>query len=229
MRSISSPALSVSRGRAARALWDTLLVAKNRSVLFFTLVALAAAIGGAMLARQLGQGPVALSSGTWLPKGRPVAEFQLVDQDGAPFDRARLQGAPSLLFFGFTHCPDVCPATLAKLAQVKQVASMPQLRVLLVSVDPERDTPEALAAYVRAFDREFTGVTGDPQAVAQLTRSFGVATARTELPGGGYTVDHSAAVFLLDAQGRMVAVFTPPFEVARMAEDLQRAASRLGA
>ncbi|MFO7277760.1 MAG: SCO family protein [Pseudomonadota bacterium] len=193
------------------------------------LAAVLAALAGFWLARQLDSPDPQLTSGTWLPQPRELPEFQLVDHTGAPFTRESLRGHATLVFFGFTHCPDVCPATLAKLAQVKQAASMPQLRVLLVSVDPERDTPEALAAYVRAFDREFTGVTGDPQAVAQLTRSFGVATARTELPGGGYTVDHSAAVFLLDAQGRMVAVFTPPFEVARMAEDLQRAASRLGA
>lgn len=205
----------------------------SRTALYLIPLLLIAAAAGYMVSRLLARDeaprPPQVETGTVLPRARALPAFALTDHTGTPFDNARLAGQPSLVFFGFTHCPDVCPATLAKLAQVKQAASMPQLRVLLVSVDPERDTPEALAAYVRAFDREFTGVTGDPQAVAQLTRSFGVATARTELPGGGYTVDHSAAVFLLDAQGRMVAVFTPPFEVARMAEDLQRAASRLGA
>src|SRR4051812_42557597 len=110
--------MSVSRlGRAARGrragvrLWDTLLVAKTRSILFYAVIAIAAALAGALVARQLGRGTVALTSGTLLPQGRAIAPFSLVDQDGAPFDQTRLAGTPSLLFFGFTHCPDVCPQT----------------------------------------------------------------------------------------------------------------------
>lgn len=218
-----------ARDRVTGRVWDNFCMTRTSSWIALGLAAVVAALAGFWLARQLDSPDPQLTSGTWLPEPRSLPEFQLVDHTGAPFTRDSLRGHPTLVFFGFTHCPDVCPATLAKLAQVKQAAALPELRVLLVSVDPERDTPQALAAYVGAFDREFTGVTGDPQAVAQLTKSFGVATARTELPGGSYTVDHSAAVFLLDAQGRMVAVFTPPFEVARMAEDLQRAAPDLGA
>jgi len=101
------------------------------------------------------------------------------------------------------------------------------MRVLFVSVDPGRDTPAVLAPYVHAFDPDFIGATGDPAEIARLARKFGVAVARVDLPGGDYTMDHSAAVFLLDRHGQIVAVFTPPFDVAPFAADLQRVAPRL--
>jgi protein SCO1 len=93
-----------------------------------------------------------------------------------------------------------------------------------VSVDPQRDTPALLGTYVHAFDPEFLGLTGDPQSIARMAADFGVAVNRVELPGGDYTTDHSAVVFLLDAGARIVAVFTPPFEVSPLAADLRQAA-----
>lgn len=192
------------------------------------LAAVLAALAGFWLARQLDSPDPQLTSGTWLPQPRELPEFQLVDHTGAPFTRESLRGHATLVFFGFTHCPDVCPTTMAQLAQIKAAAALPDLQVLLVSVDPERDTPETLERYVHAFDPDFIGLTGTPQAIEELTSAMGVAVARTELPGGDYTVDHSAAVFLLNAQGQMVGVFTPPFDVSRFAEDLRRAAPHLG-
>lgn len=137
-------------------------------------------------------------------------------------------GHPTLVFFGFTHCPDVCPTTLVKLAAVKRTGALPDLRVLFVSVDPARDTPAVLASYVHAFDPDFLGATADSATITRLAQKFGVAVARVDLPGGDYTMDHSATVFLLNRRGEIAAVFTPPFEVAPLAEDLRRAAPRLG-
>jgi protein SCO1/2 len=191
--------------------------------------ALCAGLAGFWLARQLDRGAPQLASGTWLPQSRAVSEFQLTDTSGRPFTRRDLEGSPTLVFFGFTHCPDVCPTTLLKLAQVRRRARVAGLRVLLVSVDPQRDTPSVLGPYVHAFDPQFQGVTGDPHTIARLAATFGVAINRVELPGGDYTMDHSAVVFVLDASAHIVAIFTPPFEVGALSADLARAAPWLGA
>jgi protein SCO1/2 len=156
-----------------------------------------------------------------------VADFRLTDTTGRSFSRADLAGAPSLVFFGFTHCPDVCPTTLLKLAQVKKHSAVANLRVLFISIDPQRDTPAPLGLYVHAFDGSFQGLTGEPQAIAGVARNFGVAVNKVELPGGDYTMDHSAVVFLLDDAGRIAAIFTPPFETPAIEADLKRAAPYL--
>ena len=189
--------------------------------------ALAAAFGGFWLARHLEASVPQLESGTWLPQPREIGDFRLTDHLGQPFTARDLLGHPTLVFFGFTHCPDVCPTTLAKLAQLKKVAALPDVRVVFVSVDPQRDTPAAMGLYAHAFDPDFIGVTGDPAAITKLTSRFGIAVSRVELPGGDYTMDHSAAVFLLDTHGRIVAIFTPPFDIARFAQDLRAAEPRL--
>ena len=191
--------------------------------------ALCAGLAGFWLARQLDRGGPQLASGTWLPQAKAVIDFQLTDTSGRAFTRRDLAGAPTLVFFGFTHCPDVCPTTLLKLAQVRRRAAPAGLRVLFVSVDPQRDTPAALATYVHAFDPRFEGLTGDPQTIARLAANFGVAVNRVELPGDDYTMDHSAVVFMLDDAAHIVAIFTPPFDVAALSADLARAAPYLGA
>lgn len=182
---------------------------------------------GFWVARQVDSSAPQLASGTWFPAPRAIGAFALTAHTGRAFGAADLNGHPTLVFFGFTHCPDVCPTTLVKLAQVKKTGALPDLRVLFVSVDPGRDTPAVLASYVHAFDPDFIGATGDAAEIARLTQKFGVAVARVDLPGGDYAMDHSAAVFLLDRRGEIVAVFTPPFEVAPFAADLQRVAARL--
>ncbi|HUJ53160.1 MAG TPA: SCO family protein [Steroidobacteraceae bacterium] len=182
-----------------------------------------AALAGFWLARQLDRGSPQLASGTWLPQAKVVADFSLTDTSGRPFTRRELAGTPTLVFFGFTHCPDVCPTTLLKLAQLRKRAALARLRVVFISVDPQRDTPALLATYVHAFDPQFEGLTGDSASIARIAANFGVAVNRVDLPGGDYTMDHSAVVFLLDATARVVAIFTPPFEVASMAADLERA------
>ena len=193
------------------------------------LAALCAAAAGFWLAHELDSSGPTLASGTWLPQARDIADFHLVDDAGKPYTAAGLKGHPSLVFFGFTHCPDVCPTTLVKLAQVKKADPVEGLQVLFVSIDPERDTPAVLSRYVHAFDPRFIGITGDPGAIRKVASQFGVAVARVDLPGGDYTMDHSAAVFLLDGRGRERGVFTPPFDVRHIAQDLRTAARYLGA
>ncbi len=188
---------------------------------------LGAAAGGYWLAQKLDRASPHLASGTWLPQGKPLGELHLTDTGGRPFTRGDLQG-PALVFFGFTSCPDVCPSTLLMLAQVRRRAPLPSLRVLFISVDPERDTPDVLRSYLRAFDPAFLGLTAGPVALARLAADFGVALHRVGLPGGGYTMDHSAVVFLLDG-ARIAAVFTPPFDASGMSADLRRAAPFLHA
>ncbi len=199
----------------------------SKSTWFLVLFALVAAAGGVWVAKRTSDQAPQLTSGTWLPQPRPVPEVSLVDQSGQPFTTQALKGHPTLMFFGFTHCPDVCPTTLARLADVVKAAKIPDLKVELVSVDPERDTPEQLARYVHAFSPDFGALTGKPEAIRELAKEFGVAIARVDLGGGEYTVDHSAVVSLLNRQGQRVALFTPPYEVASVAADLHSVADRL--
>jgi protein SCO1 len=194
------------------------------SWLLVAIAALCAALAGFWLSRELDGTAPQLTSGTWLAQPRPVASFDLTDALGHSFDLRSLAGRPSLVFFGFTHCPDVCPTTLAKLAQVRKSNPVPGLRVLFVSVDPQRDNPEAVGRYAHAFDPDFVGLTGSPGNIEKVSAAFGVAAVRVELPGGDYTMDHSAAVFLVDARARIVGVFTPPFDTQRLTRDLQVAA-----
>src|SRR6516225_6938470 len=140
--------------------------------------ALCAGLAGFWFARQLDRGSPQLASGTWLPQSKVVSDFQLTDTSGRPFTGRDLAGAPTLVFFGFTHCPDVCPTTLQKLAQVKKRGAIAGLRVLFISLDPQRDTPPLLAMYVHAFDPQFQGLTGDPKAIAEVAATFQVAVSR---------------------------------------------------
>jgi protein SCO1 len=190
-------------------------------------VALIAAAAGVMLARMLAQAPVPLAAGTWLPEARILAPFNAASTSGGNFDRAALAGRPHLLFFGFTYCPDVCPTTLATVARVlrQPPSGLTDLGLLFVSVDPERDSLAAMQQYLSAFSRDFVGLRTERLADLQpLLRSMGAIAARVELPGGGYTLDHTAALYLLDRQGRYRAVFTAPFDSRQLSADLERVA-----
>jgi protein SCO1/2 len=202
---------------------------KRLSWLLVAIAALCAALAGFGLARKLDSSAPELASGTWLSSPRAIADFQLTDNLGHPFTTRELQGKPSLIFFGFTHCPDVCPTTLAKLAQVKKVAPVAGLQVLFITVDPQRDTPTAVGMYAHAFDPDFIGLTGDPAAIEKVTKAFAVAALRVDLPGGDYTMDHSALVFLVNARAQIVGIFSPPFDTRRLAQDLVVAAPHLAA
>jgi protein SCO1/2 len=134
------------------------------------------------------------------------------------------------MFFGFTHCPAICPATLATLVDVRrrlepmEAGALPQ--IVLVSVDPERDTPETLAGYVARFDPSVIGVTGSAAAVDAFASGMGVAHQKIAMSDGDYMVDHSAFVLLLDPQARLAAVFTPPHSAERLATDYLRMLGR---
>jgi protein SCO1/2 len=170
--------------------------------------------------------PPPLERATLYPAPRPIPELELVDQDGRPLDRSGLAGRWTLIFFGFTNCPDVCPTTLATLKRARdELADLsPDLRpdVLLISVDPERDTPDRLGAYVRFFDTSFRGATGSPDAIGAFTRAFAVPYAKVALDGDSYTVDHGSAVFVLDPGAAIVAHSSAPHDARVLAADDRR-------
>lgn len=128
--------------------------------------------------------------------------FRLVDQTGAPVTEEVLRGRPTAMFFGFTHCPDVCPTTLYELAGYHErlAAAGRDLRIVFVTVDPERDTPEMLRVYTGSIGAPVTALTGEPAAVEAMLKSFGIL-ARKVPQGDGYTMDHTASVLLLDRDG----------------------------
>jgi protein SCO1/2 len=193
---------------------------RNQTFIYVGLMMLAAAAAGYMVARQLERGVPELKSGTALPQPRTLATFSLKDQQGSDFGNAQLRGAPSLLFFGFTHCPDVCPTTLALMAQLARDPDLAGLRMLFVTVDPRRDDQLTLQRYVTAFGGNLTGLRGEDAQLDPLLMSVGAARSIQPLAGGDYAVDHSATLFYLDAQGRLSAVFTPPFALEQLRNDL---------
>jgi protein SCO1/2 len=184
--------------------------------------ALVALALGAFTASRLSR-PEPLVSGTRLGEPRELAPFTLTDQDGRPYTQDALQGHWTLLFAGFTHCPDVCPTTLALMAQLRgRLGVAPErLELLFLSVDPERDTPERLKTYTAHFGAGLRGVTAPAAQLDALCANLGLAYIK--VPGardGDYTVDHSAALVLLDPQGRVAAYFQPPHRLDTLAADL---------
>ena len=188
-----------------------------------------AAVAGAWLGARTGP-PAALQFGTRIDPPQPLPSTKLTGQDGASFDRSTLQGRWSLMFFGFIHCPGICPMTLTTLAQTRKQLSgldsdqVPQ--VVLVSVDPERDTPEQMAKYVAQFDPSFIGVTGSATAIDEFTAALGIAHKKIGPATDDYMVDHTAAIMMVDPRGRRVAVFSPPFTAEHIAADYLRMLGR---
>ncbi len=132
-------------------------------------------------------------------------ELNLTDHNGQPRTLADFRGKVVTVFFGFTHCPDVCPTTLAEMAQVAKALGpeADKLQVLFVTVDPERDTPQVLKQYVPSFHPSFLGLTGDAAATAAAAKSFKVFFQKQPVKGGSYSVDHGAGTFILDREGRL--------------------------
>jgi protein SCO1 len=159
--------------------------------------------------------------GTVLDPALPAHDFTLTDQTGQPFTLSEQQGKVVLIFFGFASCPDICPVELSNLAAVTRQlgADAAAVEVAMVTVDPERDTPERLATYVSAFHPEFIGLYGDPETLAPIIKAYGVYAERRELPESalGYTMDHSGFVYVIDKAGRWRALFshgTPAEDIA---------------
>ncbi|WP_026873443.1 SCO family protein [Inquilinus limosus] len=150
----------------------------------------------------------------------PGGPFRLTDQTGATLSDADLKGRPFAVFFGFTHCPEICPTTLWEMSQALQALGpdADRLRVLFITVDPERDRPDMLQQYLQSFDRRIVGLTGSPEEIAAVAKSYRVYWRRVPTSDGDYTMDHSAMVYLMDAEGRfteLIAYGTP--EPERMA------------
>lgn len=182
-----------------------------------------AAAAGFFAGRWWPAGPPSLQASTALfGQERALPEFTLTDHTGRAYTRGDLEETWTLLFFGYTHCPDVCPITLATMsASVDAVAALggEAPKVVFVSVDPERDAPSHLRGYVTGFREDFLGVTGPHEELRKLTRALGVAYAR-DGEGPGYLVEHSAALLLVNPKGELQAVFAPPHEPDAMARDM---------
>lgn len=193
------------------------------------ILAIVAFAGGLLVARALLPPRTVLPQterATVLPSPAPLPALQLVDQDGRPLGADFFKGHWTIVFFGFTSCPDICPTTLATLAQAtRQLADLPPAerpRVLLLTVDPERDDPSRLAAYVRFYDPAFLGATGAPDAVAAAAAAFRVPYAKVGLPDGGYTVDHGSSIVVVGPSGGIVAFSSAPHDAATIARDYRK-------
>jgi protein SCO1/2 len=197
-------------------------------ILVVALVVLVAA----MFLLPRGQRGEAPQTATELPESRPLPDVRFVDTAGREAHFRDFEGNFTLLFFGFTNCPDVCPLTLSLLAQVRaEVASRaPRFtpRVLFVSVDPNRDTPQRIAAYLNNFDPEFAGVTAGDEALAPLLAALGVAVEKHDHGGANYNVVHNSAVYVLDANADWIAVSTAPHDPKVLAADFLRLRQRHG-
>lgn len=132
--------------------------------------------------------------------------FTLTDTQGRTVTEASLKGQPHAIFFGFTRCPEICPTTLASLTRLHQALGKDaeKLRIVFVSVDPEHDTPKLLGEYLAAFPIPVTGLTGSPEQLAQIIKGYAVYVKKVPLDGGDYTIDHTTAVYLMDARGQFV-------------------------
>jgi protein SCO1/2 len=142
--------------------------------------------------------------------------FQLTDQNGQAVTEKNMQGQPTLIFFGFTHCPDVCPTSLFEMSEVLRAMGKDADRVnaYFISVDPERDTTEAMKDYLSSFDPHLKGLTGNPDQVAKVISAYRVYARKVPLKDGDYTMDHTALIYLMDRGGR----FVSPFNLKRTPE-----------
>jgi protein SCO1/2 len=156
--------------------------------------AVSAAALGYLYLYQGGTGPAAV------PIGGPI---RLTDQDGKPFDSTTLAGKPYAVFFGFTHCPDACPTTLSEIARVEDEIGAPakELTTLFVTVDPERDTPAVLKEYISNFGGNTVALSGSPEQVAQAAKEYRVFYKKVPTSDGGYTMDHTAVLYLMGREG----------------------------
>ena len=204
----------------------------KRTTLNILLPVLAAILGLLAAWRWFGHAPAAdrpaLQAVTLFNPARELPPFSLRQSDGTQLVPGELKGHWTLVFLGFTHCPDVCPTTLAQLAGAqKQWATLPEAsrpRVLFVSVDPERDTPDAIGEYAHGFHRDTLAATADVPALEAFAKSLSMVFAKVPAPEGApadqYSMDHSAAMAVLDPQGRLSGFITPPFDPRDIAADM---------
>jgi len=173
-------------------------------------VGLVLCLGLVLLVAQRGSVPVPPASAVGGP-------FKLIDQDRRTVTEQDMKGRPFLVFFAFTHCPDICPTTLFDISEVfrKLGPDGDRAGALVITVDPERDTPEALKSYLSSFDPHLRGLTGDQAAIDGAVKAYRAYAKKVPTPDGSYTMDHTALVYLMDKEGRFVA----PFNLKRRPED----------
>lgn len=171
---------------------------------------------------------VLLVSGRMSPPSVPQTAaiggpFRLTDQNGGTVTEQDVKGAPFLVFFGFTHCPEVCPTTLFEVSEILRNLGpdAARVRALFITVDPERDTPAALKDYLSSFDPHMLGLTGDPAAIAAVAKAYRAYYKKVPLEQG-YTMDHTAIVYLMDKDGRFVSPFSLKRTTAAATADLRR-------
>ncbi len=150
--------------------------------------------------------------------------FRLVDQSGKPVTEADLKGKLTLIFFGFTHCPDICPTSLFEMSEILAALGpdAPKVQAMFVTVDPERDTPEVMKAYLSSFNPQVRGLSGTPEQIDAIKRAYRVYSRKVPLDGGDYTMDHTAVIYLMDKSGAFLAPFNAKRAPAEAAADLRR-------
>jgi len=192
--------------------------------LFIAAVAVTAIVFGTWLSFKVASPPPVPQVATVFPVAGEVPEFSLLDHNGDLVGRDVFQGYWNLVFFGFTHCPDICPLTLQVLTSAKNELAAdgftPLPRIVLVSVDPERDTPENLAKYVAYFGDDNVGITGDLTELLKLTKGLGIYFEKTAGDAENYSVAHSAVVLVINPDGQLKALFSAPHEAGNFVHDL---------
>lgn len=150
--------------------------------------------------------------------------FQLTDQNGKAVTEKNLKGKPTLIFFGYTHCPDVCPTSLFEISEVLRALGKDadKVNAVFISVDPERDTPAAMKDYLSSFDPHLEGLSGDPAETAKVITSYRVYAKKVPTKDGDYTMDHTALIYLMDRDGRFVSPFNLKRTPEEAAVDLKR-------
>jgi protein SCO1 len=209
--------------------WDNLGMAVRTKFLSFVFLCILAVAAGLVAVLLWSPRPQpALASGTILAPARELADFSLIDNRGRSFGAANLRGHWSLMFFGYTNCPDYCPTTLTTLAvlekQLRAAKTVAPPQVIFVSVDAKRDTPAQLNQFVPAFDPEFIGLTAASQpAIEALAKKWGVAVRiQYAADGNNYVVDHSTVIFVIDPAGNLAAILSGPFTVDALRSDFRR-------
>jgi protein SCO1 len=189
-------------------------------------IALIAGLSAALIWRNAAA-PAELATGAYIHPNRALPDFSLIDHRGRTFGLAQLRGQWSMMFFGYTNCPDFCPTTLTTLAALEKRLRLNRApvrpEVIFMSVDAKRDTPQQLAKYVPYFDPEFIGLSAASQSdIEAVASKLGVGVIITPKSDGTHTVEHSGAIFVVNPEGKLAAVLTGPFTVVTLESDFRR-------
>ncbi len=201
---------------------------KSSSTLMFFAVAIISVLIGLWASQQLLKKPVRIPDNlqaTLLDKAKPLKNFSLIDHNNQVFNLSSVKGKWSFMFFGYTHCPDVCPLAMQVMKNVWNNPELKKLtennlKMIFVSVDPDRDTPELLKSYVQYYHPKFIGVTGKAEQIDNITGQLGILYGFDDPnENGDYNVSHSGQIILIDPQGNMRGVFSPPLNPQSIAKD----------